>query len=97
MSKYVLHLLKRKITLKSEIKSALSQTVWKKKMPATMEGLHGIFLLYTDAETRPFGFRKGTDRYAGKNDLYSLKATQQRLLGDACCPQREFILFVNYI
>lgn len=51
MSKYVLHLLKRKITLKSEIKSALSQTVWKKKMPATMEGLHGIFLLYTDAET----------------------------------------------
>lgn len=46
---------------------------------------------------RPFGFRKGTDHYAGKNDLYSLKATQQKLLGDACCPQREFILFVNYI
>lgn len=34
----------------SEIKSALSQPVWKKKIPETMEGLYGIFLLYTDAE-----------------------------------------------
>lgn len=49
MSNCILHLLKRKITVKSELKRASSQPVLKKDAE-TMEGMHGIFVLYTDTE-----------------------------------------------
>lgn len=87
MSNYILPLLRRKITLKSEIKSDLSQPVWKKDAwnygrPAwNFPSVHRC----RSQLNRPFGFRR-LDCYAARNN-----ATEQELLRDTCCSHRKFV------